>query len=53
MNQETILQRAFDALLEASSLFDNYPETLECIGTYQVVHAALNELLVELRKESE
>jgi hypothetical protein len=31
------------ACIEALSLFDNYPETHECIGTYQVLTAAINK----------
>jgi hypothetical protein len=31
------------ACIEALSLFDNYPETHECIGTYQVLTEAINK----------
>jgi len=41
-------QQALEALIEASNLFDNYPELFECIGTYQVIHNAINRLLAEV-----
>jgi hypothetical protein len=33
-----------EALIEASNLFDNYPETLECIGTYELVQGLIKRL---------
>lgn len=48
----TALQKAYAALLEASSLFDNYPQTFEAIGTYQVIHNALNDIQAKLNKET-
>ena len=41
-------QQALEALIEASNLFDNYPQLFECIGTYQVIHDAINALIQEV-----
>jgi hypothetical protein len=41
-------QQALEALIEASNLFDNYPELFECIGTYQVIHDAIKLLQKEV-----
>lgn len=42
ISQETAHQM-LEALIEASALFDNYPELIEDMtGTYQVVHAAID-----------
>ena len=32
-----------EACREALSLFDNYPETWECVGTYQVLMNAIRK----------
>ena len=50
---QTINNELFDACLEALSLFDNYPEIHECIGTYQVLNTALNNALKALMTEAE
>jgi len=50
---QTINRELFDACLEALSLFDNYPEIYECIGTYQVLNTALNNALKNLLAEAE
>lgn len=34
-----------DACIEALSLFDNYPECFEAIGTYQVLCSAINKAI--------
>ena len=36
-------QDLYEACLEATALFDNYPECHECIGTFQVLWAAINK----------
>lgn len=36
-----------DACIEALSLFDNYPQCYESIGTYQVLQAAISNALKE------
>jgi hypothetical protein len=36
-----------DACIEALSLFDNYPQCYEAIGTYQVLHTAITNALRE------
>jgi hypothetical protein len=41
-------QQALEALIEASNLFDNYPQLYECIGTHQVIHDAINRLMKEV-----
>ena len=41
-------QQALEALTEALNLFDNYPELYECMGTYQVMVAAINTLTKEV-----
>ena len=41
-------QQALEALIEASNLFDNYPQLFECIGTYQVIHNAIKALMQEV-----
>jgi hypothetical protein len=41
-------QQALEALIEASNLFDNYPQLYEMIGTYQVVQDAINRLMKEV-----
>ena len=41
-------QQALEALTEALNLFDNYPELYECMGTYQVMVAAINALTKEV-----
>ena len=38
-------QDLLDACIEALALFDNYPETHEAIGTYQVLNAAVARAL--------
>ena len=42
ISQETA-QQMLEALIEASALFDNYPELAEMIGTYEVIHNAINK----------
>jgi hypothetical protein len=44
----TANRQALEALIEASNLFDNYPELFECIGTYQVINDAINRLMKEV-----
>ena len=44
----TANRQALEALIEASNLFDNYPELFECIGTYQVINDAINRLIKEV-----
>jgi hypothetical protein len=44
----TANRQALEALIEASNLFDNYPELFECIGTYQVINDAINRLMKEM-----
>ena len=43
MNQisQSAAQQMLEALIEATSIFDNYPETLELIGTYEVINNAI------------
>jgi hypothetical protein len=41
-------QQALEALIEASNLFDNYPQLYEMIGTYQVIQDAINRLMKEV-----
>lgn len=43
----TAQRQALEALLELSSLFQNYPELFEMIGTYQVMNAAIDRLMKE------
>lgn len=43
----TANQQALEALIEIASLFDNYPELYEMIGTYQVMNAAIDRLIKE------
>ena len=54
ISQKTAIQ-LFEALVEASSLFDNYPELFEMIGTYQVVTEAIiatnNEIMLDNSKK--
>jgi hypothetical protein len=40
-------QQLLDALIEASALFDNYPELYKQIGTYQVVTEAIGKGIEE------
>jgi hypothetical protein len=46
----TANRQALEALIEASNLFDNYPELFECIGTYQVINDAINRLIKEVKE---
>jgi hypothetical protein len=39
--QQDTAQALYEACLEATALFDNYPECHECTGTYQVLWAAI------------
>jgi hypothetical protein len=41
-------QQALEALLEALTLFDNYPQLYEMMGTYQVMLAAIEALKKEV-----
>jgi hypothetical protein len=43
-----VKQQALEALTEALNLFDNYPELYECMGTYQVMVAAIKSLTKEV-----
>lgn len=43
----TANRQALEALLEASNLFDNYPQIYECIGTWQVIEDAIKRLIKE------
>ena len=38
-----INQTLLDACIEATSLFDNYPQCFEAIGTYQVLNQAITK----------
>jgi hypothetical protein len=42
-----IQTQLLDACIEALSLFDNYPQCYESIGTYQVLQAAISNALKE------
>jgi len=46
----TANQQALEALIEASNLFENYPQLYEMMGTYQVIHNAINQLINEANK---
>jgi len=37
-----------EACIEALSLFDNYPQCYEAIGTYEVLNAAIANALKEI-----
>jgi hypothetical protein len=46
--QSTVTQaQLLDACIEALSLFDNYPQCYEAIGTYQVLQTAITNALKE------
>lgn len=49
-NNQTANRQALEALIEASSLFYEYPQLYEMIGTYQVIHNAINRLMKEAAK---
>ena len=49
----TIERQLYEALLEASSIFDNYPVTCENVGTMQVVENALDRYRVEAADDPE
>ena len=42
INQQSEL---LNALIEATSLFDNYPETHEAIGTHEVINEAIKQVI--------
>ena len=44
---ESINQELLDACIEALALFDNYPETYEAIGTYQLLTSVVNKALTQ------
>jgi hypothetical protein len=46
----TANKQALEALIEASNLFENYPQLYEMMGTYQVIHNAINRLINEANK---
>lgn len=48
---QQINEELLAACIEASSLFDNYPETCECIGTYEILHNAINNALLAKEKQ--
>ena len=45
MSTAQVNQELFEACLEATALFDNYPECYQSIGTYQVLHNAIKNAL--------
>lgn len=48
ISQETAL-KLFNAANEALSLFDNYPELFEMIGTHQVLTEAVTEAYKDMQ----
>ena len=40
-----------EALIELSSLFDNYPQLYEMIGTYEVMQSAIKETMKTTYRE--
>ena len=42
---EEIASELLAACIEATSLFDNYPECSEAIGTYQVLNNAIHKAI--------
>ena len=50
ISQESAKQM-LEALIEATSIFDNYPETFELIGTYEVINNAIAAAQKELYKK--
>lgn len=45
--------KLYDALLEASSIFANYPEVAkELVGTFQVVHETINQIAETKKNET-
>jgi len=51
MSLEQVNQELLEACLEATALFDNYPQCYEAIGTYQVLHNAIGNALKTLQTE--
>ena len=51
ITSEQINQELLEACLEATTLFDNYPECYEAIGTYQVLHNAISNAIQALEKK--
>lgn len=47
-NNQTASRQALEALIEASSLFYEFPQLYEMIGTHQVIHNAINRLMKEV-----
>ena len=47
MTQQDIKTQLREACIEALSLFDNYPQCYESIGTYQVLQTAITNALKE------
>lgn len=45
-------QQQFEALIELSALFDNYPELYEMIGTYEVMNKAISETIKTTERKS-
>jgi hypothetical protein len=50
---EEIASELLAACIEATSLFDNYPECYEAIGTYQVLNDAINKAIANNVKTPE
>jgi hypothetical protein len=51
MTQQDIKTQLLEACIEATSLFDNYPQCWEAIGTYEVLHNAITNALKEMAAE--
>lgn len=52
MISQAAAKQMFEALIEASSLFDNYPELYEMIGTYEVIQNAIDVGFNEISHDS-
>ena len=48
---EQVNKQLLEACVEATALFDNYPQCYESIGTHQVLHNAIANALRFLNKE--
>ena len=42
---DKVTSELLNALIEATSLFDNYPETHEAIGTHEVINEAIKKVV--------
>lgn len=51
MISQPVARQMLEALIEASSLFDNCPELAEMVGTYQVIHAAIDAATAEVQND--